>query len=81
MGILLVLYDIIARTSLMRTESRGDHYREDYPLMDNDNWLKWLAVALFDREIRITPEEIPFKEKGWKHRANPGKIDIWRLKK
>lgn len=76
----LALFDIIARTSLIRTESRGDHYREDYPLMDNDNWLKWLVVRLVDGEIQITPEEIPFEEKGWRHRPKPGKIDIWRLK-
>ena len=77
----LALYDIVARTSLMRTESRGNHYREDFPLTDNDNWLKWLTVGVVDGETRITPEEVPFEEKGWKHRPNSGKINIWRLNK
>jgi succinate dehydrogenase/fumarate reductase flavoprotein subunit len=27
-------------SALHRTESRGVHYREDYPYTDNDNWLK-----------------------------------------
>jgi succinate dehydrogenase/fumarate reductase flavoprotein subunit len=76
----LALYDINARTSLIRTESRGDHYREDYSLMDNDDWLKWLVVRLIAGTIQITAEEIPFEGKGWKHRPKPGKIDIWRLK-
>ncbi len=29
-----------AEASLPRTESRGGHYRTDYPKMDNENWLK-----------------------------------------
>jgi fumarate reductase flavoprotein subunit len=30
----------IAYGALQRTESRGSHYREDYPRRDDDNWLK-----------------------------------------
>jgi fumarate reductase flavoprotein subunit len=30
----------IAQGALNRTESRGSHYREDYPRRDDDNWLK-----------------------------------------
>lgn len=72
------LYNIMAKTSLMRTESRGNHYREDYPLMDNDEWLKWLVVKLKEGKAKITPEDIPFKEKNWKYQPEPGKINIWR---
>ncbi len=72
------LWNIMTKTALLRTESRGDHYREDYPLMDNDNWLKWLIVRLGDREIKITAEDIPFEKKNWKFRPAPGKIDQWR---
>jgi L-aspartate oxidase len=28
----------------MRTESRGAHYRSDYPEEDNTNWLKKLVI-------------------------------------
>ena len=28
----------------MRTESRGVHYREDFPDTDNDNWLQEIIV-------------------------------------
>lgn len=38
-GYLLDLSAIIARGALRRTESRGAHYRLDYPRRDDQNWL------------------------------------------
>jgi succinate dehydrogenase/fumarate reductase flavoprotein subunit len=35
-----------ALSALNRTESRGVHYREDYPFSDNDNWLEESRVRL-----------------------------------
>jgi succinate dehydrogenase/fumarate reductase flavoprotein subunit len=32
------------RASLFRTESRGCHYREDYPLRDDGEWLAWVLL-------------------------------------
>lgn len=32
------------RASLMRKESRGSHYRLDYPKMDNKNWRAWINI-------------------------------------
>jgi succinate dehydrogenase/fumarate reductase flavoprotein subunit len=32
------------RSSLFRTESRGNHYREDYPESDDKNWLAWVVI-------------------------------------
>ncbi|MEE8109824.1 MAG: FAD-binding protein [bacterium] len=31
---------MVARAALERTESRGNHHREDHPALDNENWLK-----------------------------------------
>ena len=33
-----------ADAALMRTETRLMHVREDYPLIDNKNWLKWVIT-------------------------------------
>lgn len=32
------------RASLFRTESRGMHYRENYPERDDPNWLAWVML-------------------------------------
>jgi len=72
------LWEIMARTSLMRQESRGDHYREDYPQMDNDKWLKWLIVSQTEGRLKIVSEDIPFEGKKWKYRPEPGLVDLWR---
>ncbi len=32
------------RASLMRTETRGSHFREDYPERNDDQWLAWIKI-------------------------------------
>jgi succinate dehydrogenase/fumarate reductase flavoprotein subunit len=39
------LLEMAATSALLRTESRGVHYREDYPITDNDRWLKESVVT------------------------------------
>ncbi len=47
------------RASIMRKESRGWFLREDYPLMDNENWLKWIIVKDEDGEMTLRTEDVP----------------------
>ena len=32
------------RASLMRTESRGSHYRQDFPVRNDKDWLAWILI-------------------------------------
>jgi succinate dehydrogenase / fumarate reductase flavoprotein subunit len=44
LGNLLDTAEAIAYSTLNRTESRGAHYREDYPKRDDQNWLKHTLI-------------------------------------
>lgn len=46
------------RCALFRTESRTN-LREDFPFMDNVNWLKWIVVRRNNSELELLTEEIP----------------------
>ncbi len=50
------------RASAMRKESRGWFMREDYPEMDNKNWLKWIIAKNVDGEMTFSTEDVPYKK-------------------
>ncbi len=64
----LLHLELMARCSLIRTESRGSHRREDYPERDDANWLKWVIAKKKDNGIEVWTEPIPFEE----YRLKPG---------
>ncbi len=47
------------RAASMRKESRGWFLREDYPEMDNQNWLKYVIVKNVDGEMTFGTEDVP----------------------
>lgn len=49
------------RASMMRKESRGWFLREDFPQMDNDNWLKWIIVKEENGEMTLHTEDVPIE--------------------
>lgn len=57
---------LFLRTSLMRTESRAGHYREDYPERDDKNWLKWIVVRQKDSKLNVRTEPVPFERYKYK---------------
>jgi succinate dehydrogenase/fumarate reductase flavoprotein subunit len=46
------------RAASQRKESRGWFLREDYPKMDNENWLKYIIVQNVDGEMQFRTEDI-----------------------
>lgn len=48
------------RAAAMRTESRGWFLREDYPEMDNKNWLKWIIVKKEGDTMKFSTEAVPY---------------------
>jgi succinate dehydrogenase / fumarate reductase flavoprotein subunit/fumarate reductase flavoprotein subunit len=55
---LLTASDLIARSALMREESRGAHYREDFSETDNVNWLKNIYVARDADGLKLWAEPV-----------------------
>jgi fumarate reductase (CoM/CoB) subunit A len=44
---------IVTHSALHREESRGTHYREDFPLMDNQQWLRHTLIQFVDGALSI----------------------------
>jgi succinate dehydrogenase/fumarate reductase flavoprotein subunit len=51
--------EMILRNSLFRTESRGQHYREDYPRRDDPDWLVWVKLQEEQGRMKLSKEPIP----------------------
>lgn len=59
--------------ALERKESRIEHYRADYPYMDNINYAKWVVVSGVGDGMRAELEDIPFHR--YKYRPEPEIVD------
>jgi succinate dehydrogenase/fumarate reductase flavoprotein subunit len=57
------------RSSIFREESRGNHYREDFPQRDDSNWLAW--VVLKDKNGKMETSKDPIPKEWWPDQSMP----------
>ena len=71
---LLLLVELQAKACLERTESRGPHYREDFLLQDDRNWLKSITVKKVDGRSQLDTVVL---DPTWQDKGDE-KIGYWR---
>lgn len=55
---MMITASLITKSALQRKESRGGHYRSDYPLEDDQNWLRKSITHKYDRGMEKNNEFI-----------------------
>jgi succinate dehydrogenase/fumarate reductase flavoprotein subunit len=67
--------EMILRSSLFRTESRGWHFREDFPSENDDQWLAWILMQQDENgKMAVRKEPIP---KEWHPEAGTQYTSRW----
>jgi succinate dehydrogenase/fumarate reductase flavoprotein subunit len=67
--------EMILRSSLFRTESRGWHFREDFPSERDDEWLAWILMQQDENgDMAVRKEPVP---KEWHPEAGTQYTPRW----
>jgi fumarate reductase (CoM/CoB) subunit A len=60
---MLLVTEMLVRSALLRKDSRGAHYRTDYPSPDNENWFANIVVSKHNG--KMTLQKIPVVVNKW----------------
>jgi len=61
--------EMVLRASLFRTESRGSHYREDFPDRVDPDWLAWTVLKQEQGEMKAF--KLPIPKEWWPDLSKP----------
>jgi succinate dehydrogenase/fumarate reductase flavoprotein subunit len=73
---LLDVAEVIIEASSMRTESRGSHFRSDYPQRDDNNWLTNIFIARGNGQLRLRRHWVA-ENYGWTDQPGDVRIKPW----
>jgi succinate dehydrogenase / fumarate reductase flavoprotein subunit len=62
LGNMIVLARVIAAGALCRNESRGAHYKPEFPNRDDANWLKTTRAKWVNNDIKLTYEPVDISQ-------------------
>lgn len=54
----ITVLEMAVRAALTRTESRGFHYREDFPDRDNERWIKTVFLQKKGPDMKVWTEDV-----------------------
>lgn len=57
---MLLTSQMICHASLMRQESRGSHFRSDFPQENNQDWLKNIFITRRGQEMELSAQPVKF---------------------
>jgi len=55
---MLIVSEMVTRSALYRTESRGDHYRLDFPSRDDKHWIKNTLIRMRDGRMELSEKPV-----------------------
>jgi len=73
---MLCVASMIVEAARMRKESRGSHYRSDYPARNDKAWLSHIVQTMNEGSLQLSKQWL-CEDQGWVDQANDVRISPW----